>query len=164
MNALANVDKQLTLLLQQDIDYASRLSSLLENERIALKEREFKGLADIAQEKQLLVVALQENNEKKLSLLSPFIKHSDGLLLFDVLIKQYGHKTAQSIKALNDELAEKMAHCRHLNTVNGQIIASSLQNNQELLKILTGKTNNDLYNASGKLAMSTTKTKPFQQV
>ena len=126
-------------------------------EKKLLTEREFKPLADIATQKQALIDAIQSNNEQKVALLKPYLNQQSDKTLVDALVQQFGIEQASHIKQLNQELESTLAKCQHLNAVNGQAIVRSLENNQELLAIITGKQNNnsELYNALGKVTSGT---------
>ena len=143
----------LTVILQDDLEKTTDLIQLLEEEKQLLENREFLKLSDLASSKEKLISAIQSNNDRKVTILSPLANNSEPSKLVDALVAQYGLEKTQNLKDLNQRLEKNLAQCRHLNAVNGQVIIRNLENNKELISIVTGQNQaSDLYNSMGKVA------------
>jgi flagellar biosynthesis/type III secretory pathway chaperone len=147
---MTNLLAQLTILLQDDLQNTKKLNQHLAQEKELLRQRDFKPLSDIAQNKQLLIKAIEENNQKKINLMAPLSENGQFTDLLEQLAVKFGQQKTQALKTLNKQLEKELAKCRQKNAVNGQVIVRSLENNQQLADIVTGNTQKEeLYNALG---------------
>ncbi len=154
---------QLTELLSEDYKCIESLQTLLAEEKEILIKREFDKLNELSENKQTLIEAIQSNNEKKITILSPFSNEKEPVKLLEALVNKFGEAKTRKLKEMNQQLEEKLEKCRRQNAANGQVIIRSLKDNKELINIVTGKTTgNELYNSLGKSTSSTT-TNPYHQ-
>ncbi len=146
----------LTEIVERDLEHVENLNTLLSTEKECLTQRTYNQLKDIAESKQNLINLIEQNNQQKIELIKKYLSEDSGESIMKALVTEYGVKPVAEFKALNQALEDKLEKCRHENAVNGQVIVRTLENNQELIDIITGKSNQDnLYNAMGKVSNQT---------
>lgn len=157
MNNNNNNAKILMSHLEQEINWVEALNTLLSEEKEVLATRQFDQLEILADKKQELSTKLEDSAKQRMGL----IKHSDssqspGVSLADFL-KDCSTGEASEINQLHNTLVERLATCRELNTVNGQVIASNIHVRQQIVNVLSGNINEALsvYTSHGNLKSST---------
>ncbi len=134
-------------LLLQDLKDLETLKNLLEGEQEAITKRDTTTIQRVTQDKASIVATLESRTKVKAKLIA-----SSGL----------GIKPGQveiGLKRLNDselmtlwrKTKDYSNDCQHLNAVNGNVIARSLQRTNKLMQIIRGQTQtNHLYGQQGK--------------
>ena len=148
---MSNLLAELTVILSDDLKNTCIMLDYLNEEKEMLVQSQFDKLPELAEKKQVLIEVIENNNRSKLTLLTPLTQASKTSKLLEVLAERYGKDKTKALRALNTELEDKLILCRHQNAVNGQVIIRSLENNQELIDIVTGQAQkSQLYNSLGK--------------
>lgn len=139
--------------LNQEIQWVDALNALLIQEKECLVAREFASLEVIAENKTELSTQLEKSAEERVALMSVSYPTFNPKELLQAFLMQCTAEEARMIKDCSVVLAEKLTTCRELNIVNGQVIASNLYVRQEMMNVLSGKTNNagHVYTASGSM-------------
>ena len=139
--------------LNRDQQITQALLKLLAKETDSLRQRAFKALPDISNEKTQLINKIEENSKHRQSLLHKITNNEHPAEQLKQVVTRCNPQQAQKIRSLNASLEKTLTECRNKNAVNGQVIAVSLKNNQQLLNILTGQAHDDkLYDASGRVS------------
>lgn len=121
-----------------------------------LAQRQFEELEPIANQKELLSKKLEQSASERMQLLE-MAAYKDAKLALQTFLNYCSSTEANQINELNTELAEKIATCRELNSINGQVITTNLSTRQEIINILTGRENTtaiNVYTANGDLKAS----------
>jgi flagellar biosynthesis/type III secretory pathway chaperone len=148
---MSNLLEELKVILSDDLKNTNALLIYLNEEKEILVQSQFNKLPELAEKKQVLINQIEKNNVSKVTLLAPINQGNNSSKLLEVLANKYGVENTSELRRLNMELEEKLTLCRHQNAVNGQVIVRSLENNQELIDIVTGQAQkSQLYNSLGK--------------
>ncbi|KTC93094.1 MULTISPECIES: flagella synthesis protein FlgN [Legionella] len=154
-------NSKITLLitqLKQEINWIDELIKRLSEEKKALAERQFTTLETIANQKETLSSQLEESANNRLQLLELPAYNNDTKLALQAFLKPCSLEEANQVNQLNNQLAEKIAECRELNSINGQVISSNINSRQDLISILTGQNPSNainIYTATGDVKTST---------
>jgi flagellar biosynthesis protein FlgN len=144
---------QLLQVLEADIDLIDALVQVLEEEKQALSERKFESLEHIALNKNTLMQQIDLNFQNRITVLKKYSDDADSD--YQSLLSNYLNsiESGQSelLATLNNSLEEKLAICRDINAVNGQVISVNLNNRQQILDIVAGRNDQETYSASGKI-------------
>ncbi|KTD64809.1 flagella synthesis protein FlgN [Legionella spiritensis] len=148
---MTDVQKDFISLLEHEIALADSLIKVLEEEKIALTERQFEQLENLSETKQSLAGQLEDAQKRLMQLVgqTDITRYKQSLHDFLITCSQ---ECADKINVLNNEFAEKLNLCREINLVNGQVITSNLVTRREIVSALTGQENAgkpDTYTASG---------------
>lgn len=148
--------------MEQEISWLKELNELLAKEKIVLATRQFEHIEEIANKKNQLSNDLEASNSRRIAVMSEGNPGSIKVSIHD-FIKKCSPDDSKKINKLNKNLAEQLAICRELNTINGQVIATNLHTRQQIVNILSNKTDEGtVYTAAGTLKSSTT-TDPSHQ-
>ncbi|TWI53557.1 flagella synthesis protein FlgN [Pseudomonas duriflava] len=129
-----------------DLEIATRLLELIEFEQEALLHRRFDILGIILDEKQPLLVELDQHNHLRSALLQRvgLPLNREGLLAYADRFEQDN----QLVEAA-DRLSEYIERCKEANNRNGQIIKANQHTVSNMLEILQGPPVPSLYNRRG---------------
>lgn len=138
---------RLKTLLQEDIKDLTKLSSILNKERSALKERAHTSIEQLASEKSICIKSIEHRAKEKARLFIDAgyqIKKGE----FERIISEIPDESLQSLwRKVNIGLK----FCQDQNTVNGTVVSHSLKRVNKLMDIVRGQnTKPNLYGASGK--------------
>ncbi|RAP36389.1 hypothetical protein B1207_09640 [Legionella quinlivanii] len=129
----------LVSLLANEIHLLNNLCNVLAQEKEILLNRQFENLESLANQKQELSEQLEASGKQRSELLTSSSNSSEHKNALEIFLNGCSAEEAGQIKRLNEELANKLIHCRELNTVNGQVIVTNLNIRQELVQILHGQ-------------------------
>lgn len=154
MNNNNNNASVLVAHLEREISWVEQLNSLLIEEKNILAASQLELLENLASKKHELSTQLEQSASQRMNL----INHASGSPA-DSLNRYLSHCTveqANQINQLNNALKNKLAECRELNTVNGQVIAYNIHNRQEIVSSLSGNraTAASVYTATGVIKSS----------
>lgn len=142
----------LLALISADTNLIDDLLGVLNVETESLKKREFQHLDSLSKQKSQISQQLEQNFAKRRQLLQQFGTSDDPLELTQILIKQLSAEQAKKIAQSNQQLEAKLSQCRHMNVVNGQVIAVNLASHQQVNNLLSGnKGPANTYSASGQI-------------
>jgi len=145
--------------LKAEISWVDQLNTLLSEEKEMLTTRQFERLEDIAVKKQELSNQLETSAAQRIALLNTSSAKSEPNIWLKEFLKNCTTTETVQINNLNLKLIEKLATCRDLNSVNGQVIANNLYTRQEIVNALSGNTSESVsvYNANGGMQSSANK-------
>ncbi len=106
--------------LKQQLSLLQALQATLEQETACLKDKEFKNLTNLLQEKQNTLQAIADLEK---ALASEQIQLA--ILADDQLI------------ALKKSIDEQLLICQRLNDINGRLVQLSMKSNKHLMQLLT---------------------------
>ncbi len=106
--------------LKQQLSLLQALQATLEQETACLKDKEFKNLTNLLQEKQNTLQAIADLEK---ALASEQIQLA--ILADDQLI------------ALKKSIDEQLLICQRLNDINGRLVQLSMKSNKNLMQLLT---------------------------
>lgn len=151
MNNNNNNVKQLAHHLEQEINWVEQLNALLVDEKSVLTNSQFIELEELANKKQDLSDKLEASARQRLELIQNSGINPEGNHSLQEFLKHSKGEEVQHVKNLNNQLAECLALCRELNSVNGQVISNNLHTRQQIVNVLSGKTADavNIYNATG---------------
>lgn len=129
--------------IEQEINLVKALNQLLTEEKTLLATRQYNQLEPLANKKQDLSDTLEDCAQKRTQLM--------GSASLKDYLNQCGAAEAKQLNALSQELADVLTQCRELNTVNGQVIISSIHIRQELVSMMSGSKSDaaNIYSANG---------------
>lgn len=144
--------KMLCKHLEQEIIWIDALNALLTEEKGLLETRQFKELEELASKKQALSSQLEESARVRMNL----IQNGNTEISLKQFLENASEMEIAQVQSLNAKLAERLANCRELNSVNGQVIANNLYVRQEIVNALSGNKTEavSVYNAHGDLQSS----------
>lgn len=132
--------------VEQDIQVCDQLIELLQRESEALKQRQTQTLENLIPEKNNLLGALANSANQRRAWLQALGKPTDETHWLELLQAMGGQKLLDQWQVFND----KLSNTKHLNDVNGKMIARGQQTINRLLDILRGQFDAPkLYNQSG---------------
>ncbi|WP_347329498.1 flagella synthesis protein FlgN [Marinimicrobium locisalis] len=140
--------EQVSQMLAQDIQSIEQLQQTLEQERAALEQRDLSALPPVIEAKNQLMAALGEHALQRQAWLD-----STGLSRDHEGWQQWLKQRPETASQVEEwqHLAERFAHCRELNEINGKIIHRSQQTLGQMLNLMRGQNNEgpSLYDARG---------------
>lgn len=132
--------------VEQDIQVCDQLIELLQKESEALKQRQTQTLESLIPEKNSFLSALANSANQRRAWLQAQGKPTDESHWLQLLQEMGGQKLLDQWQIFND----KLSNTKHLNEVNGKMIARGQQTINRLLDILRGQFDAPkLYNQSG---------------
>jgi len=138
--------KEIEVMLKDDLQRGRQLFALLEQETIAVKQRNFVLIENLLNEKTPLMAQLKTNGLKRQQWLDS-VKKTHPKADWSYILEQL-HLEHLSLEWA--QVKEVMRQCQEINTINGQLLHRGINSNERLLKILQGNTQDDeLYNAKG---------------
>lgn len=139
----------LNQMLAQDNARVDELEELLTRERQVLEQRDAEALVPLIDAKNTAMAALGENALERQGWLE-----AAGLTPSHENWQEWLERDpeARASQPDWDRLAQRFAHCREMNEINGKIIRRAQQTMEQLLKLLRGQSNEgpSLYNAQGR--------------
>ncbi len=145
--------EQVSQMLAQDTQNIEQLQQSLEQERAALEQRDASALPPIIESKNQLMAALGEHALQRQAWLD-----NAGLSRDHEGWQQWLNQHPDTATQLPQwqHLAERFAHCRELNEINGKIIHRAQQTLGQMLNLMRGQNNEgpSLYNAQGRSGSS----------
>lgn len=136
-------------MLARDNARVDELEELLSRERQALEQRDTETLAPLIDAKNAAMAALGESALERQGWLEAagLTPNHDN---WQAWLERASETRAR--QADWDRLAQRFAHCREMNEINGKIIRRAQQTMEQLLKLLRGQNNDgpSLYNAQGR--------------
>lgn len=143
-----------------DLNIATRLLELIELEHEALVNRKFDLLGLLLDEKQPLLVQLDQHNHLRSAQLQRL-----GLPLSREGLLAYAERFEQDDQLIEaaDQLTTVIEQCKEANNRNGQIIKANQYTVASMLEILQGPPVPSLYNRRGHLPRSNYQ-RPSRQV
>lgn len=151
----------LQTLLEQDLDGARQLNTLLLDERGLLERRDVKALDRLLGRKADLLARMEKNDQARRHHLreAGFEADRAGLQaccqFLDSQHPSPGHgpgaaDQTRSLQSLSEALFNALAQCREATAVNANIVHRSRNNNAHLLNLMRGgATRPDVYNPRG---------------
>jgi|GEM_PF-409678 len=138
MSMTPTLSQQLRSILESELDTASQLSLLLENERNSLTESNSKLMSEMTAKKQPLVVKLEQLGRQRESTLqlAGFSAGKEGLEAF---IENQVPQDKQALITLLTSLKVAAKSCKENNQINGGIVNVNRQYLQKAVNILRGK-------------------------
>lgn len=148
-------------LLEQDLDGARQLNTVLLDERRLLERRDVKALDQLLGRKADLLARMEKNDQARRKHLQDAGFESDrgGLQACCQYLDSQsrsaersseGEQGAASLESLSEALFAALAQCREATAVNANIVHRSRSNNTRLLNLMRGGTERpDVYNPRG---------------
>ena len=152
-------DQRTLELLLNDINTAQQLVDLLEQEFVALGERDLNQLQALLAQKQPALHMLEQNRSERSKLLL------SGNLSTDLAGLQTLASTSalgEKILASSSQLNELLEQCQAANLRNGRLIRSNQTSVNSMLNIIRGSNTPSLYDKTGSAAGASTQ-RPFSQ-
>lgn len=150
-----SIYQEMTQVLESDHRLLDELLETLARETESLKKRKFEHLETVSQKKNELMAKLEQNFNRRMEILKPCApseQEQDPERLLAHLLDQLTSTQAHLVRQKNQQLEAKLSQCRHINGVNGQVIAVNLSNHQAVSRILSGQNRSaDTYTATGRL-------------
>lgn len=133
--------QQLRSVLQSELNIARQLAELLNTEREALALSDIDAINQINQQKQPLIMKLEQHGRQRDGLLNAtgFPTGKQGLEAF---IENQTEDDATALKQLISTLKIAAQHCQQRNQVNGGIVSINRQYLQRAISVLRGATPN----------------------
>lgn len=137
-------------LLEQDINTATALLTLLQEEHDILQQRDHARLGALINDKQTLMAAL-EQNAKQRSVWVRFLVERTQLSNEACWERLLNELDSAQLPPLWQQLQAIIAECKTHNEVNGKMIALSQRTLKQLTGLMRGQSMDtpDLYTASG---------------
>lgn len=123
----------------QEIQILDQLILLLDEERQALKQRQFEKLEHIAPKKEDLSSQLKSLSEIRMQFILDQADMNNYKPQFVEYLKTLSDEQRQIINQLNDTLVAKIMACKEANNINGQVVTANLHTRTETVAILTGQ-------------------------
>ncbi len=139
-------DRNLLLLIEEDIAPAQQLLALLQHESLALHGRDMPLLENILAQKQSLIVLLEQHGRKRTEILQHLKLTADRNGL--EILAQHSHLGADLL-ARGDLLTGLLADCQAANEQNGKLIRLQQLTTANQMRILMGGETPSLYDARG---------------
>lgn len=148
-------------LLEQDLDGARQLNTLLQDERRLLERRDVKALDQLLGQKAGLLARMEKNDQARRQHLQEagFETDRGGLQACCQYLDSQRQAPAPassedeqpaSMESLCEALFAALAQCREATAVNANIVHRSRSNNTRLLNLMRGgDTRPDVYNPRG---------------
>lgn len=138
-------------ILQNELGQLTQLETVLDQENLALQQRDADVLLSNAKEKQRLIVLIESLGRERLGLLSgaDLGQGKEAILAFV--------NGEPQLRSQWDELEAVLTRCQKQNQVNGMLLEKGKKQTQQLLGILLGETtrkDTELYNAKGSTSPS----------
>lgn len=144
----SNIINEIEQIIQQELNCLQQLEQLMSLEHEAIKQSKAEDLANLLEQKNPLIIHLQELDKKRnhaltCNSMTPTTK------AFNELIEKSGSEALQENWA---RLKEQLSHCKKNNELNGRLIHMRKNNNESILKILLGKRHisSGTYSAAGR--------------
>lgn len=133
-----NVVQQLNATLQSELSHSTRLAQLLQQEREALKSADLDQINQLLQQKQPLIMQLEQLGRQRDGLLKSvgFPAGKSGLEAF---IANQGEQDSARLNRLLAQLRDTALQCREHNQINGGIVNVNRQYLVRALSILRGR-------------------------
>lgn len=137
-------------LIEQDIQTAKQLSSLLQKEHECLQQRDSRELNLIIVDKQHCMTKLERSAQQRGGWIT-FLAERTGMPPSDCWKRLLKELKDPELLTLWDSLQLALEECKQNNDVNGKIISRGQKTLKQLLGILRGQSIEPakLYNASG---------------
>ncbi len=137
-------------LIEQDIQTAKQLSSLLQKEHDCLQQRDSRELNLIVVDKQHCMSKLERSAQQRGGWIN-FLSERTGMPPSDCWQRLLQELKDPELVTLWSSFQEALEDCKQHNNVNGKIIARGQKTLKQLLGILRGQSVEPakLYNASG---------------
>lgn len=144
------LDKQLGLLLQQQINAAEELYALLKDENEALVQRNYERTSQLTQLKQTKTTEIDVLSNQLIKLFTTAQQYYSNDVL-DRFIEEQPAQSRNTLKQMKSKLEQITLSCQDQNVINGQIIAVNKQSAETALAILRGQfsTSELTYGAAG---------------
>jgi flagella synthesis protein FlgN len=128
-------------------------------ERELLVTSQFHALEAISLEKTTLSDQLEQSAKERISLMNPANRQGDPKQFLQEFLNGCSKDEAEQINSHTKILAEKVALCRDLNSVNGQVISTNLHTREVFVNTITGNIADSLniYTATGNVKSSSGK-------
>ncbi|WP_455924978.1 flagella synthesis protein FlgN [Pseudomonas putida] len=139
-------DRNLLLLIEEDIAPAQQLLALLQHESLALHGRDMPLLENILAQKQSLIVLLEQHGRKRTEILQHLKLTADRNGL--AILAQHSH-LGGDLLARGDLLTGLLADCQAVNEQNGKLIRLQQLTTANQMRILMGGETPSLYDARG---------------
>lgn len=151
-----NEIKELASHLAKEINWVEQLNDLLSEEKNILTTRQFSQLDELAVKKQALSNQLEDSSKQRKALIENASSNNPQVTSFNELLQTSTTIEFNQINELSIKLAQALTHCRELNTINGQVIASNIYNRQEIINIISGNQTEvgSIYTANGSMSSS----------
>lgn len=145
--------KTLASHLEQEINWIEQLNVLLGEEKIALANRQFDGLEDLANRKQTLSNKIEESAKKRVEIIQQANANTEAGISLKEFLKNATSADTNAVNKLNNKLVELLTTCRELNNVNGQVISHNMHTRQQIVNALSGNKTEavSVYTATGNM-------------
>ena len=145
--------KTLASHLEQEINWIEQLNVLLGEEKIALANRQFDGLEDLANRKQNLSNKIEESAKKRVEIIQQANANTEAGISLKEFLKNATSADTNAVNKLNNKLVELLTTCRELNNVNGQVISHNMHTRQQIVNALSGNKTEavSVYTATGNM-------------
>ncbi|MFT4059881.1 MAG: flagellar protein FlgN [Legionella sp.] len=147
--------------LQEEIKWVESLNVLLAEEKTLLETRQFnQKLEDCASQKQDLAQKIENSAKVRMQIINKTDNNQHTSVRLNEFLEDYSPTESTQVTNLHKKLAEVLATCFELNSVNGQVIAHNRYIRQELVNALSGNKASaiNIYNAHGTLSSDSDKT------
>lgn len=152
-NVSPKIAQQLLQTLEHDLALATRLKTLLQEEKRSLELRQYPAYQQVVKDKtQLLLQLDQADNERKQLMESMgFAADRAGFMAF---LNHVPAAWKEKFTRLWETLSDTMNTCARLNKVNGKILAHSQNAIERLMVIIRGNGGQPtIYQANGRRSM-----------
>lgn len=151
------MQQQLTDLLKQEIGMLSRLLQSLEQEYVALADRESAQLEKVVQQKLTEITQLENISRQREIMMADM-----GIEPLALSATLSSFESDNHLAILWQQLARLAQQCRHKNRINGSIVETASRHFREALEILRGmgsgntSSGGTVYDQHGQTAVPTT--------
>ncbi len=140
---------QLRKLLSDLTRQLNHLHDLLQQENLALSKNEFDLVTELAPQKELATLAIEQDELKRRSLLDQYQLDYDARSMAQ-LSRHLPRELVRELAGLWQQVASQGQQCKDLNQINGIILAHLQRRALSTLRILRNQTTqSELYSARG---------------
>lgn len=144
------VAQQLLQVMEEDLTLATRLKSLLQEEKSCLEMRQYPAYQQVVKNKTELLLQLDQADHQRKQLMESMGFSADraGFMAFIQLVPASWKDKYMHIW---ESLSDTMNTCARLNKVNGKILAHSQNAVERLMMVILGQgTQGSVYQANGR--------------
>lgn len=145
------VAQQLLQVMEEDLALATRLKTILQEEKNCLEQRQYPAYQQVVKEKTELLLRLDQADHHRKQLMESMGFNADrsGFMAF---LKCVPSSWKEKYMQIWEALSDTMNTCARLNKVNGKILAHSQNAVERLMMIVLGQGGSQgaVYQANGR--------------
>ena len=136
----------ISTMINDDLATSRQLLALLEQESSAMQSRNFDLLAQLVEDKTLLLQQLRHSAETRSRWLSTMATSNEE----QTWLQWLETLDQPALKTQWQQIKQTIEHCQAVNEMNGKVIHRGIRCHEQLLRLMRGNTTNvGLYNACG---------------